>query len=130
MGAGAVAVGAGGIAGAILEACAPTSQSGGTQTPAANGSAAVAAATGNGAPAGGGTITIGFVTPQTGPLAGFASGDSFVVDRVRNADAYKSGIKVGGKTFAVNIVVKDTQSDPNRASQVAKELIDQNKVDM
>ena len=77
-----------------------------------------------------GKIVIGFVTPQTGQLAGFASGDSFVVDRVRASDAYAKGFQVGGKTYDVEIVVKDTQSDPNRASQVAQELILQDNVDL
>jgi len=77
-----------------------------------------------------GTITIGFVGPQTGALAGFASGDNFVVDQIRKTQAYAKGFKVGGKTYTVNIVVKDTQSDPNRASQVARELILQSHADM
>src|SRR5204863_3431742 len=77
-----------------------------------------------------GTITIGFITPQTGALAGFASGDNFVVDQIRKTQAYAKGFKAGGKTYTVNIVVKDTQSDPNRASQVARELILQNHADM
>src|SRR5215475_8698064 len=44
-----------------------------------------------------GTIKIGFVTPLTGPLAGFASGDQFVLNQIRNTSAYKDGIRVGGK---------------------------------
>ncbi len=75
-------------------------------------------------------ITIGFVSPQTGALAGFASGDNFVVDRIRATDAYTKGFKVGSKTYSVDIVVKDTQSDPNRASQVARELILQDHADL
>jgi branched-chain amino acid transport system substrate-binding protein len=82
------------------------------------------------ASASGDTITIGFVTPQTGQVAGFASGDNFVVDQIRATDAYKNGFSIGGKTYAVDIVVEDSQSDPNRASQVAQSLITQNKVDM
>jgi branched-chain amino acid transport system substrate-binding protein len=77
-----------------------------------------------------GKIVIGFVTPQTGQLAGFASGDGFIVDRIRASDAYAKGFQVGGKTYDVEIVVKDTQSDPNRASQVAQELILQDSVDL
>src|SRR2546429_6546346 len=77
-----------------------------------------------------GTITIGFVSPQTGPLAGFASGDNFVVDRIRKSSAYSKGFQIGGKTYTVDIVVKDTQSEPNRASQVARELVLQNHADM
>jgi branched-chain amino acid transport system substrate-binding protein len=77
-----------------------------------------------------GTIVIGLVTPLTGPLAGFASGDQFVVDQIRKTSAYTKGFKVGTTTYNVNILVRDSQSDPNRASQVARELILQNNVDM
>jgi branched-chain amino acid transport system substrate-binding protein len=75
-------------------------------------------------------ITIGFVTPLTGQLAGFSVGDNYIVDAVRKSSAFSKGIKVGGKTYSVDIIVKDSQSDPNRASQVAKDLIATNKVDM
>jgi len=107
MGAGAVTVGAGGL----LAACSSGIKGSGTQSSS-------------------GTITIGFVTPLTGPLAGFASGDQFVLSQVRSTSAYKSGIKVGSKNYKVKIVVQDSQSDPNRASEVARQLILQNKVDM
>jgi branched-chain amino acid transport system substrate-binding protein len=76
------------------------------------------------------TITIGFVTPLTGALAGFASSDQFVVDTVRKTSQYSKGIKIGGKTYPVNIVVEDSQSDSNIASQVTKKLITQDKADM
>ena len=49
-------------------------------------------------------LKIGYVSPQTGPLAGFASADNFVV--------------------------KDTQSNPNRATEVTRELINSDKVDL
>jgi branched-chain amino acid transport system substrate-binding protein len=126
-------LGAAGLSAAgILEAC----STGATSAPSAAASAGASAAP-SAAPsvaasvaASAGKIVIGFVTPQTGQLAGFASGDSFVVDRVRAADAYAKGFQVGGKTYDVEIVVKDTQSDPNRASQVAQELILQDNVDL
>src|SRR5215813_3018211 len=68
---------------------------------------------GTGGPASGGTINIGFVTPLTGPLAGFAAGDNFVLSTVRATPAYEQGFTVGGRTYQVNIVVADSQSDPN-----------------
>jgi branched-chain amino acid transport system substrate-binding protein len=85
---------------------------------------------GAGGPAKTGTITIGFVTPLTGPLAGFASGDQYVLSQIRKSSPYQKGFTVGGKTYKVSIVVQDSQSDPNRASAVARQLILQNKVDM
>jgi branched-chain amino acid transport system substrate-binding protein len=85
---------------------------------------------GSGGSSSGGTIKIGFVTPLTGPLAGFASGDKFVLSTVRATSAYSKGFTVGGKTYKVSIVVADSQSDPNRASQVARQLILNDNVDM
>jgi branched-chain amino acid transport system substrate-binding protein len=73
-----------------------------------------------------GKITIGYVSPQTGALAGFATGDNYVINGVRASSPYKNGFKVGSKTYDVEILVKDTQSDPNRAAQVAQQLIASN----
>jgi branched-chain amino acid transport system substrate-binding protein len=70
-----------------------------------------------------GKITIGYVSPQTGEAAGFATGDNFVIDGIRAASAYKSGFKAGGKGYDVEIVVKDSQSNPARATAVTQELI-------
>ena len=76
------------------------------------------------------TITIGLVTPLTGPLAGFAVADNYIVDTIRKTSQFSKGIKIGSTTYDVNIVVADSQSDTNRASQVAKTLITTNKADM
>jgi branched-chain amino acid transport system substrate-binding protein len=123
----ALGLGAVGISGAaLLEACAP----GATASPAASSAASVGASSGASLAASAGTIKIGFVTPQTGQVAGFASGDAFIVDRVRQTDAYAKGFTVGGKRYDIEIVVKDTQSDPARAAQVANDLILQDKVDL
>jgi branched-chain amino acid transport system substrate-binding protein len=75
-------------------------------------------------------ITIGFVTPLTGAVAGFATSDNYVLSQIRNTSQFSKGIKAGSKTYPVDIVVKDSQSDPNRASQVATELITQNHADL
>ncbi|CAI8321137.1 MAG: Uncharacterised protein [Rhodospirillaceae bacterium] len=56
---------------------------------------------------------IGYVTPATGPLAGFAEADDFVIGNIRDMFASKG----------VEIVVKDTQSSPARAAEVTQELI-------
>lgn len=74
------------------------------------------------------TIRIGYVTPQTGPLAGFGEVDQFVLASI-NA-AFKNGINIGGKTHAVEILVKDSQSNPNRAAEVAAELILKHNIDL
>ena len=74
------------------------------------------------------TYKIGYVSPQTGPLAPFGEADKFVIASF--LETVKGGVKVGGATLPVEVTVKDSQSDPNRAAQVAKELIVGNKIDL
>jgi branched-chain amino acid transport system substrate-binding protein len=96
----------------------------------AGGAAAAAGALGFGVPAfaQGRRIKIGYVSPQTGPLAPFGEADNFVLAGIR--EAVKAGVAVGGKTYPVDIVVKDSQSNPNRAAEVAAELILKEKIDL
>src|SRR5271169_1026857 len=74
------------------------------------------------------TFKIGYVSPQTGPLAAFAEADNFVISNFLNT--VKDGVKVGSATLPVEVVVKDSQSNPNRAAEVAKELIVSDKIDL
>ena len=61
------------------------------------------------------SIKLGYVSPQTGPLAAFGEADKFVID------SFLATTKGMGLNYEV--VVKDSQSNPNRAAEVAKELI-------
>ena len=72
-------------------------------------------------------LKIGYVTPVTGPLAFFAEADVYVVPQFRQAMA--KGITIGGTTYDVELITKDSQSNPNRASEVASDLILGDKVD-
>ncbi|MEL7459947.1 MAG: ABC transporter substrate-binding protein [Pseudomonadota bacterium] len=72
------------------------------------------------------TIKVGFVTPTTGPLAGFAEPDDYVIEGLQAA---LSGVENNGKTYAIEIIKKDSQSNPNRAAEVAAELILDDEVD-
>ena len=72
-------------------------------------------------------LKIGYVTPVTGPLAFFAEADVYVVPQFRQAMA--NGINIGGTTYDVELITKDSQSNPNRASEVASDLILGEKVD-
>src|SRR5215471_15677753 len=74
------------------------------------------------------TIRIGYVSPQTGALAGFGETDTFVVAGIKKAIG--KGIAVTGRTHPVEILVRDSQSDPNRAAEVASRLILSDKVDL
>jgi branched-chain amino acid transport system substrate-binding protein len=72
------------------------------------------------------TIKIGFVSPQTGPLAPFGEADKWVIEQLRAN--FEGGLTVGGRKVAVQIVLKDSQSNPNRAGEVANDLILKDKV--
>jgi branched-chain amino acid transport system substrate-binding protein len=74
------------------------------------------------------SIKLGYVSPQTGPLAAFAQADNFVVSNFLNT--VKGGLKIGGSSYPVEVAVKDSQSNPNRAAEVAKELIVSDKIDL
>jgi branched-chain amino acid transport system substrate-binding protein len=67
------------------------------------------------------TIKIGLVAPQTGPLAIFYEEMSYALDHAKKA--LNNGIKINGTVHPLEFVVKDSQSSPNRASEVAQDLI-------
>lgn len=83
----------------------------------------------DGAAASGDTIKIGYVTPLTGALAAFGEGDQWVVDQMTSYFA-EHPIEAGGKSYGVEIVIKDSQSDPKRAGELAGELINTDGVDI
>jgi hypothetical protein len=62
-------------------------------------------------------IKIGHVSPQTGALPPFAEADPFILDQIRTVLA--EGITSGGVSYEVQIISKDSQSNSNRASEVA-----------
>jgi branched-chain amino acid transport system substrate-binding protein len=75
-----------------------------------------------------GTIKIGLVSPITGPAAGFGEGDPYIIALAKKG--FAKGLTVGGKQYDVQIVNKDSQSNPGRCAQVANDLIRGDKVDI
>jgi branched-chain amino acid transport system substrate-binding protein len=71
-------------------------------------------------------IKIGFVSPQTGPLAPFGEADKFIIEQMNKL--FGGGLDLGGKKVPVRIIQKDSQSNPNRAGEVANDLILKDKV--
>lgn len=65
---------------------------------------------------------IGKVGPVTGPIAGFGEATSWVVDGLKDVMAKLP--------VPVEIIQKDSQSNPNRAAEVANELIEKDQVKM
>jgi branched-chain amino acid transport system substrate-binding protein len=85
------------------------------------------AACGSAAPAGrvpgtDGTIRIGYVTPATGALASFGAADRFVIGAMTQHFT-QNPITVGGRTYAVEVVAPDSQSNVDRAADLADDLI-------
>lgn len=72
------------------------------------------------------TLKIGYVSPQTGALAPFGEADKWVIEQMKAA--FRSGLTVGGRKVAVEILLKDSQSNPNRAGEVANDLILKDRV--
>ncbi|MEP5154493.1 ABC transporter substrate-binding protein [Planktotalea sp.] len=73
-------------------------------------------------------IKVGHVSPRTGPLAGFAEADDYVLKSV--SQALSAGLENNGKAYSVEIISKDSQSNPNRAAEVAADLILGDEVDL
>jgi branched-chain amino acid transport system substrate-binding protein len=73
-------------------------------------------------------VKIGYVSPQTGPLAPFGEADKWVIEQMKLA--FKDGITIAGKKHEVQIILKDSQSNPNRAGEVANDLILKDKVSL
>jgi len=123
-----LALSGGGIAAAILAACS-SSDSATTDTAAT--AETTAAATDTGITGGGGadgTIKIGYVSPATGPLAAFASADAFIFEGIKTFLA--DGLRVGGKSYKVEILSEDSESDPTKAAAKAGKLITEDAIDL
>lgn len=118
--------------GLLLTACGGSLDESGSDDAAAPSEAASEAAAPEeeaAAPADAEVITVGMVTPQTGPIAGFGAADQFIVDMMTSWFE-ENPIDVGGTKYVVKTIIKDSQSDPKRAGEVAGELINQDGVDV
>ena len=127
-------VGVAGSLGGLLAACgstaatvttnaATTSTAAGPATTAGS-SSSVSAATEAGR-----EIKVGFPSPQTGAIATFGVPDQYCVDRWK--EAIGDGVVAGdGKKHPITFILRDTQSDSARTSQVAGDLIQNDKVDI
>jgi branched-chain amino acid transport system substrate-binding protein len=115
-------------AAAFIAACSPAA----SPSASAPASLAASAPAGSASPAAstavGRALKIGYVSPKTGPLAPFAEADDYIFEGIRAAIG--AGIVNGDTTHPIEIVAKDSQSDPNRAAEVAGELITDDAVDL
>jgi branched-chain amino acid transport system substrate-binding protein len=90
--------------------------------------AACKSSSGGGGGSSAATVKIGFVSPKTGSLAPFGEADDFVIEGIRKQ--FSGGLTIAGKKTNIQIITKDSQSDPNRAAQVASDLISSDKIDL
>jgi branched-chain amino acid transport system substrate-binding protein len=74
------------------------------------------------------TYRIGYIGPQSGPLGIFGSGDTYLIETIKANLA--GGIDVAGGKMNVEIITADTQSDPVRASQITRDMINSDAPDL
>ena len=120
-GASAAVVGGGGL----LAAC-----SSGIKGAASTNTSSSSATSSSGASASTTPIKIAFIQPETGDLAEFATSDNWILGKIQATSQFKNGLKIGGKTYQVEISRYDTQSDPTRAGQIASQAILSDNVDL
>ena len=148
--------GGGAVVAAILAACgkdddaSTTGTTTGETTPGTTGTTGTTGATGTpgtaapttgapgttGAPADGpfgggggdGTIKIGWVSTATGALAPFAAADDFIIGGIEELLA--DGLMIGGMSYTVDVIRKDSESVPDTAASVALDLINGDQVDL
>lgn len=116
---------------AFLAACGPAASSAApsvTAKPAVSAAPSTPVAASASAAITGRPIKIGYVSPTTGPFSAFGEADAYAVGTITTALA--GGIDVGGTLHPVQIITKDSQSDPNRAAEVAGDLILTDGVDI
>jgi branched-chain amino acid transport system substrate-binding protein len=130
-------VGLGGGLGGLLAACggdtttttAATTATTATTTATSNTSTTGVETTVTTAAEAGREIKVGFVAALTGGLATFGVADQWCLNRWKKAIG--DGMVLGdGKKHPITITMSDSQSDANRAAQVAGDLIQNAKVDV
>ncbi|MGV8954493.1 MAG: ABC transporter substrate-binding protein, partial [Cypionkella sp.] len=69
-----------------------------------------------------GKIKVGYLTPATGPLGLFGETDGYTVGKIRD---HLGGTLTcnNGNTYELEILERDTQSNPNKAAEIAGDLI-------
>jgi branched-chain amino acid transport system substrate-binding protein len=73
-------------------------------------------------------LKVGYISPVTGLFATFAQADPFLLKQVRTA--LKDGITNNGKTYEVEIIDVDDQTNPDRATSAAQKLINSDEANI
>ena len=77
---------------------------------------------------GDGVVKIGFTAPLTGSLAGFGEANPFILDAINKLTL--DGLMLGDKSYKVEIIQKDVESNSDTAASRAGELITDSAVDV
>jgi branched-chain amino acid transport system substrate-binding protein len=75
-----------------------------------------------------GVIKVGVIDLLTGARSAFGEAGVWVEKQLTGL--LKAGIKVGGKTYAIEPIIRDSQSDVNRTASIANELVLKENVDL
>lgn len=135
----AAALGAGATVGGFLAGCgdegpatstsSASSQTSATVPPTTTITTAATTTSATASAEAGRPIKLGYVVPITGPLAPFASGAQWAKKHFE--DAIGDGIILGDKKkHPFEVVLKDTQSNANRAGEITGDLVTTDKVDI
>ncbi len=73
------------------------------------------------------TFKIGLVSPLTGPLAGFGEAQDWIIAGIQKSI---DGLTNNGASVKIELITKDSQSNPNRAAEVAADLINKDQVNL
>ncbi len=73
------------------------------------------------------TIKLGYIGAKSGWLANFNVPDPWIIAKVKKA--YAGGLKVNGRTYTLDIIVKDNQSDNDVSARVSNELVLRDRCD-
>ena len=74
------------------------------------------------------TFKIGYIGPESGPLGIFGAHNKYLLDTIRANLA--GGFDVNGTKMNIEIISADTQSDPVRASQITRDMINADAPDL
>jgi branched-chain amino acid transport system substrate-binding protein len=73
-------------------------------------------------------IKIGVIDLITGPRGAFGEAGPWVEKKLEGL--LKAGIKIGDKNYAIEPIIRDSQSDVNRTASIGNELVLKEKVDL
>ncbi|MEP7048403.1 MAG: ABC transporter substrate-binding protein, partial [Ilumatobacteraceae bacterium] len=99
-----------------------------TSAPAGTGTGTITNAAKFGGGGGDGTVKIGFTAPLTGSLSGFGEANPFILEAINKLAA--DGLMLGDKSYKVQIIQKDVESNSDTAASRAGELITDDAVDI